>query len=255
MQTEPPINPATNYVLVRPEGEPGRIRSGIAATDAAEGHLLRSCIGTVIAVCPDLYYGGYDILKAKGKQTPAVVRALEYSVQFDVPIEVVPGDRVIFESTVNITESTIWLDDLVLFRYDLLLGRLNRFGPLLPGPVEADTDYRLEKLIYPLNGRVFIERFDSHYNAGGVASHETMMPGYGRVLAEGCRVKSYMMWPEKGPDFDIPLTGRMVMFKPKHAVRIEHDAYRILQGDGRYPLYELQRYSINGFVNNYTKDG
>jgi len=225
------IKPATNYVLIKPDGGRPAFRGfGLAHAVSVDEHQAKPCTGTVVAVCDDLYYGGYDLLRLPKEESGLTRSITERSMMFDVPIEVIAGDRVLFSSIVYASDDTIWHEGLLLIRYDWLICRIDFQVP------------------HPLNGAVLIERFDSYQVVGPLRSEATMMPGWGRVVAEGVKVKSYLLWPERGGDFLLSLQGKMIMFRQKHAVRIEHDAYRALNISSQYPYYYLHRYAINGYV-------
>lgn len=231
------LKPSTNYVLVRQEGAPGHsAEMGLAVFEFAEESRLESCIGRVVAVCDDLYYGGYEIAAMPRPLSPrnaAIAQHItQYSTYFDVPIEVKPGDKVLFRHRVLVDDERLLYDGCILMRYDDLVARLD----------DGEEPY-------PLNGGVFVERFDSYEVIGGVSTYAVMFPGAGKVVSEGALVKSYLLWPEKRGDFNVPLVGHTILFQWKDAVRIEHDSHRMIHDGRQYPLYQVHRYAINAIVN------
>lgn len=229
------MQPNTNLILVRPDHKQGD--AGIVVAEFAETHRLLSIVGTVEAVCQGLWYGGYELLRLgknpAGKAMDRAQEIMQRSLLFDVPLEVVVGDRVVFPYMVHVSEDTLWYDGAALVRYDQLVARID--GPAL----------------YPLNGAVLVERYDAHEN-GPLLTPLAILPGEGKVVYEGALVKNYLFQPDRGGDFDIPLVGRTILFRSKDAVRIEHDAHRVLDQERRYPLYHLHRYAINAWYDGKT---
>ena len=245
------MKPATNYVMVRPITPSAHAHgSGLLVSEIADVHLLKPCIGVVEAVCDDLYYGGYEVL-AMGRNPAGdnLTRAQvinERSVNFDVDIEVKVSDIVLFRYIVHMDEDVTLPDGRMLIRYDDLIGKI---------PMRMETDLVLQydvwsfdvDNLYPLNGAIFVEMRDTNDDSGVFDLDEQREQGFGKVVAEGMRVRSYLLWPEKGADFDVSLAGKTISFNNKAAVRIEEDTFRVLNTDTKYPLYYLYRAFVTGY--------
>lgn len=233
------VIPNTNHVLVRQIGEPGRSGfGGLQVPEWVETHLLQSCVGIVEAVCDNLYYGGYELLelgfKPAGVDLESSRRINELSTYYDVDIEVKPGDMVIYRYTANEEEETLVGDGTRLIRYDDLIGRIDKQQPYV--------------VMYPLNGSIFVEMNDTVHGHGHLAGPTSIDLEWGDVVAEGMLIRSYLQWSEKGGDEPVSLLGKRICFKPLHAIRIEPDAFRILDTGTQYPLYYLQRCDVNGYL-------
>lgn len=225
-----------NHVVVRPIGDLSLDSSGLAIAEYIDNWLLSSCLGVVQSV-GDLWYGGNELAelgsRPRGHKLARAQRINELSLEFDVPCEIAPGDLVLYKYISNVDKDALHAGDLIV-KYDQMLAKIT--GPGLPG-------------LYPLNGAIFMEVRDHAFRVGGLAVQSFREPGWGVVVAEGCRVNNYLYWPEKKPDHEVSLVGKEVCFKNEMAVRIEHDAYRNLNLGLQYPLYYLHRLQINAYLN------
>ncbi|MCC7246262.1 MAG: hypothetical protein IT269_11330 [Saprospiraceae bacterium] len=252
------IKPNTNYVLVRPIGTPGHHhKSGLLVAEFAETHLLKPCFGIIEAVCDDLYYGGHEVLmygKDVAGDNLERVRAInERSLSYDVDMEVKVGDIVLFRYIVHMDEDVTLPDGRMLIRYDDLIGRLQHSDPELTHPIAGyDTSTGewlfLANSLYPLNGAILVEMRDVGNESGVLDSGMDKEVGWGTVVSEGMLVRSYLLWPEKGGDFDVSLAGKTISFNHKAAVRIEEDTFRLLNTETKYPLYYLYRAFVTGYL-------
>lgn len=260
------IKPNTNYVLVRPIGTPGHHhKSGLLVAEFAETHLLKSCFGIVEAVCDDLYYGGHEAL-ALGKDVAGDnlerVRAInERSLSYDVDLEVKVGDIVLFRYIVHMDEDVTLPDGRMLIRYDDLICKITDRWSY--GDLEWDNSlgvffvqrengkWRInnpDTWPIPLNGAILVEMRDVGNESGVLDSGMEKEVGWGTVVSEGMLVRSYLLWPEKGGDFDVSLAGKTISFNHKAAVRIEEDTFRLLNTETKYPLYYLYRAFVTGYT-------
>jgi len=257
--------PNTNYVLVRPIGTPGHHhKSGLLVAEFAETHLLKPCFGVVEAVCDDLYYGGHEAL-ALGKDVAGDnlerVRAInERSLSYDVDMEVKVGDIVLFRYIVHMDEDVTLPDGRMLIRYDDLIVKIADRWSI--GDLRWDDNdgaffvaigrqkHRLlnPPKIQPLNGAILVEMRDVGNESGVLDSGMEKEVGWGTVVSEGMLVRSYLLWPEKGGDFDVSLAGKTISFNHKAAVRIEEDTFRLLNTETKYPLYYLYRAFVTGYL-------
>lgn len=246
--TKPMIRPGLNFVVVRPIGRPGdSAAAGMVAAEFVDEHLLSSCIGIVEQVCSRTYYGGYDILKMgrnpTGKDMLVGQDINMRSLYFDVDVEVKPGDIVVYRYLPNI-DPDAKVGDVILMRYDELVARVD-WKAVTNNELGLD-EAKIERL-YPLNGGVLLEMRNEQLFGGGMAGPVKRELAWGTVVAQGMPVRSYLLWPQMGGDFDLDLTGKRVGFRAAAAVRIEHDAYRLL-GGGEYPLYQIHRCFINCYL-------
>lgn len=245
--------PNINYVLVRPIGTPGHHhKSGLLVAEFAEIHLLKPCFGIVEAVCDDLYYGGHEAL-ALGKDVAGDnlerVRAInERSLSYDVDMEVKIGDVVLFRYIVHMDEDVTLPDGRMLIRYDDLILRLDLTGEDTEEVIYGLNDLDMQKHLYPLNGAILVEMRDVGNEGGVLDSGMEKEVGWGTVVSEGMLVRSYLLWPEKGGDFDVSLAGKTISFNHKAAVRIEEDTFRLLNTETKYPLYYLYRAFVTGYL-------
>lgn len=226
------IRAGFNHVVVEPIGKNDvDAVAGLVIQEYAEPYLIRSCLGIVRSV-GKLWCGAKELseLPKRGsfRQQTRAQRIHDISLEFDVPCEIKEGDVVLFKYLANIDEELDFGLQLVM-RYDWLLARVD--GP---------------KNLYPLNGAVFLEMRDESIVAGGLYGGRQMEQSWGNVVAAGCPVARYLYWPKRSDD-NVDLVGSQVCFRKGMAVRMEHDAYRLLFGDTQYPLYYIHRIHINAY--------
>lgn len=214
-------------MIVKIDAE-NRLSNGIQVVrHYEEQKLFRPRSGVVVSVCDKLIF--HDVAKwinARDfgvKDQQYISGLTRTSVYYDVPIEVKPGDCVMFK---HMSHENGWLkldDEHLLIRYDNLVSRDD----------------------YPLNGLIFLKmdetaQDDVLHVSGNEFDVDFRM---GTVVAEGCKIKKYLLFPEYSGDFDVLLLGKKVLLAKKSAVRITHDDHT----DGK-PLYMTRRYHINAFV-------
>lgn len=224
-----------NHVIVEPIGlNDTNAVAGLVIQEYAEPYLIRSCLGIVRSVGP-IWCGAKELsaMPKRGsfRQVNRAQRIHDISLEYDVPCEIKEGDVVLFKYFANIDEDCDQGDVLVM-RYDWLLGRVD--GP---------------KNIYPLNGAIFLEMRDDSISGGGMVVGEQIAQTWGHVVASGCPVARYLYWPKFQGDDDVDLVGKEAYFRRGMAVRMEHDAYRMLFGETKYPLYYIHRIHINAYSN------
>lgn len=221
-----------NHVIIERIGNDLGAVAGLVSQEWASPHLIQSCLGIVRSVGP-LWCGAEELstLPKRGNfdQTSRAQRITDTSLQYDVPCEVKEGDVVMFVYLANIDEE-IQVDNYLIVRYDFLLARLDG-----------------EKNIYPLNGFVFLEMQDTDLSGGSLHMDSDIEMDSGVVVAEGCQVSKYLYWPSSPGDSAATLLGKRVYFKRMMAVRMEHDAYRLLFGETKYPLYYISRIHIYAY--------
>ncbi len=230
------IKPATNYVLVEPLGyQPLDQRAGLVVHEEDNAHRLQAQVGIVRSVCDRLQYDGDELhgYMDGRRLSDSEQRYSGYmtskTVYYDVPIEVKDGDMVLYRWKAN-TEEAMRVDDMLLIRYDNLVARVDG----------------LDKVPYPLNGLLLL-RMEKE-NVDDVLQHQARMrQGMARVIAEGCLVRSYLLFPGE-VDERLALLGREVVFDRRLAVRIEHDDHAYLTYDSEYPYYGIRRHAIDAIV-------
>lgn len=223
-----------NHVIVEPIGSNDiDAVAGLVIQEYAEPFLIRSCLGIVRSVGP-IWCGAKELSelpkRVSFRQMTRAQRINDISLAYDVPCEVKEGDIVLFKYLANIDEDAD-LGTVMVMRYDWLLARVD--GP--------------EKL-YPLNGCVFLEMSDEVVHGGGLYGGTTMDRSWGKVVAQGAPVARYLYWPKSPGDDDTDLLGAEVCFRKGMAVRMEHDAYRLLFANTQYPLYYIHRLHINAYI-------
>lgn len=222
-------------MIVRPFGSnENDAVAGLVIMEYAEPHLIKSCIGVVESV-GELWCGAAELRTIENSQgfgeSLRAQRINELSLESDVPCEVKPGDVVMFKYLANIDEDAN-IEASLLMRYDRLLARID--GP---------------RQLYPLNGFVILEMSDETLVAGGLHMGTQREQGWGKVVSEGCLVENYLYFPGWSDKGSPSLVGKEVCFRSEMAVRMEHDAYRLLFGDLQYPYYYIQRCFITSYLN------
>lgn len=218
-----------NYVLVRRMGDPASMEGLGLRLIAEEDHFYQSCFGEIIAVCDELRYFGYDIgelsAKPKGNNLKMMTRLGRHSLQFDVPMEVEVGDKVVFSHLVNISPERQVSDSEVLVRYDELL-----------------LKWAGGEDVYPLNGHLLLQLDNQVDMAGPLRLGSERSRTEGLVVAQGALVRHYLDWPKERGDYPTPdIVGKMAICMPDFAVRIEDDFMRVLPKWGDNPLYYIHR--------------
>lgn len=203
-----------NYVLVLPDADVDADSTGMQHFDVSERHLNKAVSGTIIACCTDLYF--CDDVDGTPEQH-------QESLEWDVPLEVKVGDRVLFRYLAAIDEEG-QTPFGYLVRYDSLYARVDPGG------------------LYPLNGFLLLKVDRDDRSVAGLEGH----PSYygaaqvmGSVMAEGALVRAYQLdaWH---PDVHFDYLNKIVLYKKNRAVRLEVDE-RAQHGVGGYSLYRIHR--------------
>lgn len=210
-----------NYVMVKPDVDIRCDRSGLVRNDFVDAHLGKAVTGTVVAICSDTIFMKNDV--------DADVDIVQESLEFDVDVEVRPGDRVLFRYMATI-DADQQFDGYYIMRYDDLFAR-----------IEVGW-------LYPLNGMVFLRVGADERKVSGMLadpSYTGASQTMGYVVSEGRPVRRYRDYDDV--DFSQSLVGKTVIYGKNRAIRIEADDFAKFT-KSEYSLYRLHRKSIRGIL-------
>ena len=202
--------------------------TGVIVQEFVDQHMVKPLLIRILEAPDRLYYGGHkakeltqSFHKSKSMAASSMANAyIRKSCEFDVPVEVKPGDICIMRHLGN-------LDDAIhgYIEYDKLVARVDLGGR-----------------IYPLNGRLLLRMDEDQSGIVDLKNkqrHALRMTS-GVVVAQGCKVGGFLMWP-KFEDHDIDLVGKRVFFRRFSAVRIENDTHGMLDYDTPFPYYRIDK--------------
>lgn len=231
----PCVETQANWVRYEHVGDVTTDRhTGVIVQEFVDQHMVRPLLIRILEAPDKLYYGGheaqkwtYTFKKVKSNTVSAMANAyIRKSCEFDVPVEVKPGDICIMRHLGNLNDAIHGY-----IEYDKLVARLDPGGRL-----------------YPLNGRLLL-RMDE--DTSGIVNfknrqrHHLRMTS-GVVVAQGCKVSGYLMWP-RFEDADFDWIGKRLFFRQFAAVRIENDVHGMLDYDTPFPYYRIDKPLILGY--------
>lgn len=202
--------------------------TGVIVQEFVDQHMVRPLLIRILEAPDRLYYGGHDakaathgIHRSKSPTASAMANAyIRKSCEFDVPVEVKPGDICIMRHLGNLGDAIPGY-----IEYDKLVARLDPGGRL-----------------YPLNGRLLL-RMDEDQSGIVDLKHKqrhALRMTSGVVVAQGCKVGGYLMWP-RFEDNDFDWMGNRLFFRRLSAVRIENDVHGMLDYDTPFPYYRIDK--------------
>jgi hypothetical protein len=226
------------YVEVEPVGDVTYDKAtGVLIPDFVDQHLLKSLLMRVVSVPKQLpyyrhmaeFFGGEMGKRTKSPfMTMEIQRLTKYSVEYDMDVEVSPGDLVLVRHLANVEQT-----DVVRFvPYDYLVAK---FRPMSGG-------------LTPLNGHLLLEMDEDE--------KEYVDPKYrwqnsltrGKVIAQGMVCNGYKSYPGFVDQPGVNWVGRTVYFRPYSAVRIENDIHRNLEYNTPWPYYRISKPQILGWT-------
>lgn len=209
-----------NKVLIRPDAMEDVVNDlSFAAVENVQHRWVVT--GTVVAIPPRLLFtppskikSRYNIEKAK--------RCYHYSEYYNEPIQVRPGDRVIFDFTVHY--DPICLGECILVPYSAIVARTtpDNYSPingnLLVSIIEREEVETLS------NGAFIINEDPKRYGVARVIAAPNVLPVYfGSEHPGDARIKQ----------------GDIVIYDKRNAVRLQLDEFNTLNA-GQAPIFKLQ---------------
>ena len=216
-----------NYVMVKPDVDIRCDRNGLVRNDFVDAHLGKAVTGTVVAVCKNAFF-----LKNEDDADQDLVQE---SLEYDVDVEVRPGDRVLFRYMATI-DADQQFDGHYIMRYDALFCRI-------------ETGW-----LHPLNGMIFLSVDADQRKVGCMMANPSYIGAaqtIGKVVHEGMPVRRYRDYDDV--DFDGSLVGKTVIYSKNRAIRIEADDFAQFT-NGEYSLYRLHRRHVRGILEDVQAD-
>lgn len=221
-----------NNVLVKPDKDYTKTKSGLSIVDEANQHLHVSVTGTVLQAPKKLIYLGYEIPKLNRENAFDLQRIRDINdltMPFDTDLEIKEGDRVMFNYLFQIDKLDLFKGN-ILIPYSELFCRIN-----------GDE-------IYPLNGNIIVEQIKQDVKVNDVKIGEKRSDTEGVVRYAGCVNRDYLTLPLQGKFSDDKRikVGTKVYFPKNGLSRIEYQLHSSLTD---YELWAGFRKDILMFEN------
>lgn len=170
-----------------------------------EKSLVIPVTGTIVSACSKVFFD-----RSAGRAC----------AQFNVPVEVSPGDHVLFE-WLALEKHDLFIDESTLVvRYDQLILRT--------------------KDLYPLNGYVLLDMHDENIvGADYGRSLFNCNMDVATVINQGCLVADYLYWPDEKDEL-LDLKQKVVLLSRNSATRAELPEITTVK-NGRPYFYTSQR--------------
>ena len=213
-----------NKVLIAPDANHTTgAGHGVDLVDSKNDQFNLCITGTVIQVCDELEYFGYEIRRLKRINKQGLVNALTIaSMPWDTSIEVSAGDRVIFSYHHRLKDEMFddeWVGDNMLLGYENIIGVV-RYGA-----------------VYPLNGNLFAQRPEKSDLFPGL--QDGIEKYLFRVISCGIEIQDYLDYGTQDL-FGVKgiATGSLVLADDRFAISLETpQQMRIFDA----PTYYFQR--------------
>ena len=230
-----------NYVLVKAnedyetyqiDGRDTGIRSALSLGTAGQ---RISVYGKVVKVPQRLVYSGADLAAIRSRfgddeaGQAHIDRIKKESVLYDVPVEIKPGDDVMF---IYKNQLDCYKEGRVLYTEDgpMMLMKYDTLKCVVLGPDE----------IYPLNAAILVKKIkleDDEVTAGGLIKIEQQHMGMalkkkisiGLVMEAGCLSNGYLEFPLAGRDKYVIKPGDYIYYDGRMGTNLEYETHQLLK--------------------------